>query len=213
MRGRRSACGGKQHGKEAPGGGARLCFACWRPGSRADGSSTEWMHVGSGPFWADFEEWYTAVGEEWTHKRDLVRDPLRVGECLCHRIDCAHSMYKRYKQHKETDEEGSKSRVLVGQSSLLGRYPSTRSQVRYSSLFYYFAYDVMHVQVKYTKYLIVQQVRSRLLYSFTYYHSSSWPLYITYISYDMIFRDTGYHVIHKIIRYDMLGCEKIIVQQ
>ncbi|CAN0346069.1 unnamed protein product, partial [Pylaiella littoralis] len=104
-------------GKEpATVGGALLCFACWRPGPR-DESSIRWIHVGSGPYWAELWKWSTAVGAKWSHERDLKAAPLQVGECICRRPDCVRGMYHNFKLQRLRDVKGSLSRMEVGQSS------------------------------------------------------------------------------------------------
>lgn len=130
MAGSRAACGRTQHGKEAPTSGARLCFACLRPdASDHDGRSKRWLHVATTAYWADLRDWSSAVGADWTHERDLILEPLRAGECICIRPDCVRGMYHNYKLQRKRDKGGSSNRMAVGQSSPLGRYPSTRFQV------------------------------------------------------------------------------------
>ncbi|CAM9639954.1 unnamed protein product [Ectocarpus sp. 4 AP-2014] len=59
------------YGKEAPGVGLGLCFACGRPGSR-DGCSSRWKHAGRTAYWAELGEWSAIEGQEWPHERDLL---------------------------------------------------------------------------------------------------------------------------------------------
>ncbi|CAB1111375.1 unnamed protein product [Ectocarpus sp. CCAP 1310/34] len=96
-RGFLGSCGRAVHGKEAPGGGLGLCFACGRPGSR-DGCSSRWKHVGQTTYWAEVGEWSAMVGQEWPHERDLQGDPLKVGECICTRPDCAGGIVQKVQE-------------------------------------------------------------------------------------------------------------------
>ena len=125
---RRGGCGLSSHGKPNPDGGLPLCYACNRPGARY-GSSTGWRHVGSGPFWSALEQWSASIGATWVHARDITKEPLIVGECICGRLDCVISMYKRFCKQQAKAEKGSLVTMATGQSSPLDRYPSTSFQV------------------------------------------------------------------------------------
>eukprot|EP00904_Undaria_pinnatifida_P000342 jgi/Undpi1/10308/HiC_scaffold_28.g12759.m1 len=126
---RRGGCGLTKHGKPNPDGGLALCFACGRAGAR-NGSSTGWRHVGSGPFWSALEQWSANIGAAWVHARDLTTEPLVDGECLCSRSDCVVLMHRRFSRQQQKAEKGSLETMATGQSSPLGRYPSTSFQVR-----------------------------------------------------------------------------------
>ena len=125
--GRRATCGRAVHGKQATEGGIPLCFACDRPGTR-DGCSRRWHHVADSEYWEELGAWSTKVGAAWTHRRDLVQDPLKVGECICSRTDCVLRMYQTFKSRRRKDENGG-NKMELGQPSPMGRYPSTHSQV------------------------------------------------------------------------------------
>ena len=126
-RGPRPACGRVVHGKDTGDGTLPLCFACARPGSR-DGCSGKWYHVVATEYWEELGEWSAKLGEAWPHSRDLVHDPLRVGECICARQDCVWRMYSVFKWHRQKRESGGR-KMELGQPSRMGRYPSTHSQV------------------------------------------------------------------------------------
>lgn len=119
-----------------------MCFACGRPGSR-DGSTRNWRHVGSGEVWAQLGEWAaTAVGDAWVHERDLLQDPLQAGECICCRPDCVGNLFEMFKLRLKKQARGSLGAMVVGQSSPMGRYPSTGGQViilciSISNVYYY----------------------------------------------------------------------------
>ena len=89
------------------------------------------MHVGSSQYWAELGEWAATIGEGWAHKRNLQDEPLQVGECICRRSDCVAGLYGTFKQHLLREEEGSVGAAMeIGQTSPMGRYPSTGPQVR-----------------------------------------------------------------------------------
>ncbi|CAN0344921.1 unnamed protein product, partial [Pylaiella littoralis] len=92
--------------------------------------SKRWLHVATTAYWADLRDWSSAVGADWTHERDLILEPLTEGWCICIRPDCVRGMYHNYKLQRKRDKGGSSNRMAVGQSSPLGRYPSTRFQVQ-----------------------------------------------------------------------------------
>ncbi|CAM9806180.1 unnamed protein product, partial [Ectocarpus fasciculatus] len=121
-------CGRTEHGRVSTCGGPPVCFACYRPGC-SDGPRGFWKHVGAGPFWSTIAQWSAEVGEAWVHSRDLRRNPLEVGECLCTRVDCVFNMYSTYRHRSAKNEKGSWDTMVKGQSSRMGRYPSTRAQV------------------------------------------------------------------------------------
>ncbi|CBJ31387.1 expressed unknown protein [Ectocarpus siliculosus] len=91
------------HGKEAPGGGPGLCFACGRPGSR-DGCSSRWKHVGQGTYWAELGEWSAIVGEEWPHERDTCR-PSQSGRV---HLYTARLRWRDVQKVQEAPREGGK---------------------------------------------------------------------------------------------------------
>lgn len=86
--------------------------------------------MGTSEYWAELGEWSATVGSKWTHERDLERDPLRAGECICSRRDCVSGMYQLFKQHRKKDMTGGGGKMEIGQSSRTGRYPLTGFQVR-----------------------------------------------------------------------------------
>ena len=89
------------------------------------------MHVGSSQYWAELGEWAATIGEGWAHKRNLQAEPLQVGECICRRSDCVAGLYGTFKQHLLREEKGSVGAAMeIGQTSPMGRYPSTGPQVR-----------------------------------------------------------------------------------
>lgn len=129
MPGQRAICGAKRHGRVPTDGGLGVCFACGRAGNR-DGTSKGWKHVGSGPYWSDLGTWAATIGEGWPHERDIVASPFQVGECVCRRSNCVAGMYFKYKRQVLKQEIGSLDKMQKGQSSPMGRYPSTAFQVR-----------------------------------------------------------------------------------
>ncbi|CAM9246785.1 unnamed protein product, partial [Laminaria digitata] len=56
--------------------------------------------------------------------------PFVVGECICCRSDCVAGLYHNFKQRNEKEDKGSLTKMEAGQSSPMGRYPSTIFQVR-----------------------------------------------------------------------------------
>lgn len=128
-RGPTASCGRSVHGKLSNCGAMRLCFACGRAGGPDSVAAGRWKHVGSGPFWASFPEWCASIGEGWAHSRDLIRDPLAAGDCVCCRKDCVLNLYHKHRLRASKDETGSWDKMVRGQSSSSGRYPTARSQV------------------------------------------------------------------------------------
>lgn len=106
-----------------------MWYGCGRPGSR-DRSNAKWEHVGNGPYWAELSESTASVGTGWIHERNVVRAPCAFGECICIRTECVAGMYYIYKTQKEKAEKGSMDVLGIGLSSPIGRYPSTKPQVR-----------------------------------------------------------------------------------
>ncbi|CAM9112158.1 unnamed protein product, partial [Hapterophycus canaliculatus] len=128
-RGPTASCGFSVHGKLSECGSMRLCFACGRPGGHDDAAG-RWKHVGSGPFWTGFREWCANVGDGWSHPRNLAREPLAAGDCVCCRRDCVYNLYDRSQRRASKEETGTWIPMVPGQRSPWGRYPTTKSQVR-----------------------------------------------------------------------------------
>ncbi|CAM9127441.1 unnamed protein product [Pylaiella littoralis] len=122
--GPRGSCGRTLHGRPAPGGSSNaplLCFACDRPGAREeDHCNQRWHHVGDGTYWSGLGDWAAEVGEGWS---------FVLGECLCSRTDCVFNLYGQFRKRAAKAEIGSLDIMSVGQSSPMGRYPTTKAQV------------------------------------------------------------------------------------
>lgn len=123
-RGPAAACGRDVQKLSA---GERVCYACGR-----EGSGGRWKHIGSGPYWDLFPEW-AKTGDGWAFGRDLVKDAMVPGECVCARSDCVLELYRTFQRRTSKHETGSWGTMLPGQRSPLGRYASMPWQVRDTS--------------------------------------------------------------------------------
>ena len=128
-RGANGACGLAEHGRPtSQEGGYPLRYACGRAGVH-DRLNADWRHVGSSDTWSGLQEWADSVGLAWVHSRDITKERLVPGECLCTRTDCVIWLLKRLMTPQPKTEKGSLGIMATGQSSPLGRYPSTIFQV------------------------------------------------------------------------------------
>ena len=85
--------------------------------------------MGSGDTWSGLQLWADSVAPAWVHSRDITTERLVAGECVCARTDCVISLFKKFRTQQEKAEKGSLEIMAKGQSSPLGRYPSTSFQV------------------------------------------------------------------------------------
>jgi hypothetical protein len=129
-------CGGRLHGRGATSHDEGVCFACDRasvPGFGPGSAKRRWLHVGRGVFWESLSAWEQTVMEnnDWPHQRNLITQPLQPGECVCMRLDCALSMFRKYKK-SELRKSGFRHGGAYGASlgrSPLQRYPTLRPQL------------------------------------------------------------------------------------
>ena len=132
-RGPIGACGKVEHGKRVEGSIVAVCYACGRPKDDATvATSNPWRHVGDGPYRTGLTDWAFSIQGCWSNGRNIVDTPLQAGECLCSRSDCAFVMYRLSVHRRRKLAEGSGSRLVIGQPSTLGRFPTLAGQVSWS---------------------------------------------------------------------------------